>query len=75
MNLVFHISEDVSEIELKHCAFSKTSVKAPRICQISAVSDLFNVNLVFHTLRMVPKNHLLTVTLKAQTFLGFIFGR
>ena len=26
MNLVFHISEDVSEIELKHCASSKTSV-------------------------------------------------
>ena len=28
MNLVFHISEDGSEIELKHCAFSKTSVKS-----------------------------------------------
>ena len=27
MNLVFHISEDGSEIELKHCASSKTSVK------------------------------------------------
>ena len=43
MNLVFHISEDVSEIGLKHCAFSKTNVKAPRICQISAVSDLCSV--------------------------------
>ena len=37
MNLVFHInlnlgfciSEDGSEIELKHCASSKTSVKSP----------------------------------------------
>ena len=28
MNLVFHISEDGSEIELKHCASSKTSVKS-----------------------------------------------
>ena len=27
MNLVFHISEDGSEIALKHCASSKTSVK------------------------------------------------
>ena len=30
MNLVFHISEDGSEIELKHCASSKTSVKWSR---------------------------------------------
>ena len=30
MNLVFHISEDGSEIELKRCAFSKTSVKSSR---------------------------------------------
>ena len=30
MNLVFHISEDGSEIELKHCASSKTSVKSSR---------------------------------------------
>ena len=30
MNLVFHISEDGSEIELKHCASSKTSVKLSR---------------------------------------------
>ena len=30
MNLVFHISEDGSEIELKHCAPSKTSVKWSR---------------------------------------------
>ena len=29
-NLVYHISEDGSEIELKHCSFSKTSVKSPR---------------------------------------------
>ena len=28
MNLVFHISKDGSEIELKHCASSKTSVKS-----------------------------------------------
>ena len=28
MNLVFHISEDGSDIELKHCASSKTSVKS-----------------------------------------------
>ena len=28
MNLVFHISEDGSEIELQHCASSKTSVKS-----------------------------------------------
>jgi hypothetical protein len=27
MKLVFRISEDGSEIELKHCASSKTSVK------------------------------------------------
>ena len=27
INIVFHISEDGSEIELKHCASSKTSVK------------------------------------------------
>ena len=30
MNLVFHISEDGSEIELKHCASLKTSVKSSR---------------------------------------------
>ena len=30
MNLVFHISEDGSEIELKHCASSKASVKSSR---------------------------------------------
>ena len=30
MNPVFHISEDDSEIELKHCAPSKTSVKSSR---------------------------------------------
>ena len=30
MNLVFHISEDGSEIELKHCASSKTRVKSSR---------------------------------------------
>ena len=30
MNLVFNISEDGSEIELKHCASSKTSVKSSR---------------------------------------------
>ena len=30
MNLVFHISEDGSEIELKHCASSKISVKSSR---------------------------------------------
>ena len=30
MNLVFHTSEDGSEIELKHCASSKTSVKSSR---------------------------------------------
>ena len=30
MNLVFHISEDGSEIELKHCVSSKTSVKSSR---------------------------------------------
>ena len=30
MNLVFYISEDGSEIELKHCASSKTSVKSLR---------------------------------------------
>ena len=30
MNLVFHISEDGSAIELKHCASSKTSVKSSR---------------------------------------------
>ena len=30
MNLVFHISEDGSEIELRHCASSKTSVKSSR---------------------------------------------
>ena len=30
MNLVFHISEDGSEIELKHGASSKTSVKSSR---------------------------------------------
>ena len=30
MNIVFHISEDGSEIELKHCASSKTSVKSSR---------------------------------------------
>ena len=30
MNLVFHISEDGSEIELKHCASSKTSAKSSR---------------------------------------------
>ena len=30
MNLVFHDSEDGSEIELKHCASSKTSVKSLR---------------------------------------------
>ena len=30
MNLVFHISEDGSEIELKHCASSKTSGKSSR---------------------------------------------
>ena len=30
MNLVFHISEDGSEIELKHCASSKTSVESSR---------------------------------------------
>ena len=30
MNLVFHISEDGSEIELKHCASSKTSAKLSR---------------------------------------------
>ena len=30
MNLVFHISEDGSEIELKHCTSSKTSVKSSR---------------------------------------------
>ena len=29
-HLVFHISEDGSEIELKHCASSKTSVKSSR---------------------------------------------
>ena len=29
-NLVFHISEDGSEIELKHCASSKSSVKSSR---------------------------------------------
>ena len=29
-NLVFQISEDGSEIELKHCASSKTSVKSSR---------------------------------------------
>ena len=28
MNLVFHISKDGSEIELKHCASSRTSVKS-----------------------------------------------
>ena len=28
MNLVFHICEDGSEIELKHCMSSKTSVKS-----------------------------------------------
>ena len=28
MNLVPHISEDGSEMQLKHCAFSKTSVKS-----------------------------------------------
>ena len=28
--LLFHISEDGSEIELKHCASSKTSVKSSR---------------------------------------------
>ena len=30
MNLVFHLFEDGSEIELKHCASSKTSVKSSR---------------------------------------------
>ena len=30
MNLVFHISEDGSEIELKYCASSKTSFKSSR---------------------------------------------
>ena len=30
MNLVFHVSEDGSEIELKHCASSKTSVNSSR---------------------------------------------
>ena len=30
MNLVFHISGNGSEIELKHCASSKTSVKSSR---------------------------------------------
>ena len=30
MNLVFHISEDGSQIELKHCASSKTSIKSSR---------------------------------------------
>jgi hypothetical protein len=30
MKLVFRISEDGSEIELKHCASSKTSVKSSR---------------------------------------------
>ena len=30
MNLVFHISEDGCEIELKHCASSNTSVKSSR---------------------------------------------
>ena len=30
MNLVFHISEDGSEIELKHCTSSKTCVKLSR---------------------------------------------
>ena len=32
MNLVFHISEDGSKIELKHCASLKTSVKSSRKC-------------------------------------------
>ena len=32
MNLVFHISEDGSEIELQYCASSKTSVKSSRKC-------------------------------------------
>ena len=30
MNLVFHISEDGSEIEVKYCASSKTSVMSSR---------------------------------------------
>ena len=30
MNLVFHISEDGSEIELKYCVCSKTTVKSSR---------------------------------------------
>ena len=30
MNLVFHVSEDGSKIELKHCSSSKTRVKSSR---------------------------------------------
>ena len=32
MNLVFHIFEDDFEIELKHCASLKASVKSARKC-------------------------------------------
>ena len=35
MNLVFHISEDGSEIELKHCASSRKSVKSSQVKNIS----------------------------------------
>ena len=42
MNLVFHISEDGSKIESKHCASSETSVKSSQKNLGASVSN-FNV--------------------------------
>ena len=49
INLIaFHISEDGSEIELKHCASSKTSIKSVREFRFKGSNSFIISNLSTH---------------------------